>query len=91
VVAEFHTDAPGRLVTGVRQQAEEDDLLLAVALELMVEVGVREAARRPVFGGDDVTRLYLEVVVEGATPRTFGESLPLGRTELVGDGYFQLT
>jgi hypothetical protein len=54
VIAEFHTDAPDCLVTGVRQQAEQDDLFLAVALELMIEVG---AARRPVLGADDVARV----------------------------------
>src|SRR4029453_3692050 len=83
VIAELHPNASGRFQARVGQKTNQDDLLLAVALELMITVCVREAAGCPVFRRDDVAWLHLEVVAEGAAPRSLGEGLPFGRSELV--------
>lgn len=44
VIAELHAVATGGLDTRVREDPDEDDLLDAVQLKLLIEVGVREAA-----------------------------------------------
>src|SRR6266446_10961829 len=84
VKAELHADARRGLKAGVGEQAHADDLLLAVALELVLEVGVRKAARSPMLRDDDVALLHLKVVVKGAAPRAFCKSLTLASAELIG-------
>jgi hypothetical protein len=84
VEAEFHSDARRRLNACVGEQAHADDLFLAVALELVLEIGVRKAARRPVFSDDDVALLNLKVIVKGAAPCAFRKRLTLAGAELVG-------
>src|SRR5216684_4961219 len=75
VVAKLHADASRRFYTSVSDQANDDDFLLAMALELVVEVGVREAARSPVLRCNDIARLHLEVVMERTAPIAFGKDL----------------
>src|SRR3981189_3264248 len=77
VEAEFHADARRCLNASVGEQARANDLLLAVALELVFEVSVRKAARPPMLRDDDVALLHLKVIVKGATPRAFRKSLTL--------------
>ena len=57
--AELHSDACRGFKAGIRQQADADDLFLAVSLELVFEVGVRKSTRCPMLGCDDVARLRL--------------------------------
>src|SRR5215469_13145747 len=56
----------------------------AVLLEQEVQVGVGEAALPPVFLGDDITGLRLEVGVEFATPGVPGEVVVLFLVALAG-------
>jgi hypothetical protein len=73
--AEFHREPARGLDAGVRHEADEDDLLDAVLLELLIEVRVGEAALRPVLLDDDVAWLRDEVRVPFAAPGAFGEGL----------------
>ncbi len=75
VIAKLHADAGSRFDASVSHQANDDDFLLAMALELVVEVGIREAARSPVLRCNDIARLHLEVVMERTAPRAFGKDL----------------
>ena len=83
VVAELHRIAARGLDAGVGDHADDDHPLDAELLELLVEVGVGEPARPPVFEHHHIVRLRLEVVVEGPAPAALGEGLPLGRRQLV--------
>src|SRR6202030_4332460 len=84
VESELHADARRGLEAGVGEQAHANDFLLAVALELVFEVGVRKTARPPMLRDDDVALLHLKVIVKGATPRAFRKSLTLASAELIG-------
>src|SRR5258706_1790959 len=77
VESKLHADARRGLEASVGEQALADDLFLAVALELVLEVGVRKTARRPVFRDDDVALLHLKIIVKGAAPCAFRTSLTL--------------
>src|SRR5580704_9650509 len=81
--AELHSDACRGFKARIRQQADADDLFLAVSLELVFEVGVRKSARCPMLSCDDVTRLRLEVVVESPTPSILRKGLSLCSAELI--------
>src|SRR6266481_9821508 len=67
--------ASRRFYASVGNQANHDDFLLAMALELMVEIGVREAAGSPVFRRNDIARMHLEIVMQRTAPRAFGKDL----------------
>src|SRR5258707_13596901 len=75
VIAKLHADASRRFYTSVSYQANDDDFLLAMTLELMVEVGVREAARSPMLRRNDIARMHLEIVMQRTAPRAFGKDL----------------
>jgi hypothetical protein len=49
VEAELHSDARRGLNARIGEQTHTDDLFLAVALELVLEISVRNAARRPML------------------------------------------
>src|SRR3984893_14342592 len=83
VIAKLHADAGRRFYASVSNQANHDDFLLAMALELMVEIGVREAARSPVFRRNDIARLHLEIVMQRTAPRAFGKDLVLCSLKLI--------
>ena len=55
VVAELHAVASGGFDAAIGDQADENDLLDTVLLELGVEIGVGETALRPVLFDNDVT------------------------------------
>jgi hypothetical protein len=88
VVAKLHSDSRCRLEASVREQANQDDLLFVVALQLLVKVSIREAAGRPMLRRDNVARLHLEVVVKPSAPRALGKGLPFCRAQLVGRRVF---
>lgn len=46
VIAELHSEAGRRLDASVRQQTDHDDVFDAVLFELLVKIGVGEAALR---------------------------------------------
>jgi hypothetical protein len=73
VVAELHAEAGSGFDAGVRYQADEDDLLDPPLLELSVEIGIGEAALRPVLEHDDVAGLGTELGMELSTPTSGGE------------------
>ncbi len=82
MVAELGAEAAGALDAGVGDHADHHDALDGELLQLVVEIGVGEAARVPVFLDQDVAWLHLEIVVERATPGSLGEALALGRAQL---------
>src|ERR1700722_7692294 len=75
VVTELHAKTPGGFDATVGDQADENDLLNAVLLELEVEIGVGETALRPMLLDDDVTVLGAKLRIELAAPRTDCEGL----------------
>jgi hypothetical protein len=83
VITKLHADAGSRFYTSVSYQANDDDFLLAMALELVVEVGIREAARSPVLRCNDIARMHLEVVMERTAPGAFGKDLVLCSLKLI--------
>jgi hypothetical protein len=76
VVAEFHPETGG-LDAGVRQHADEDDLLDSVLFKLLVEVSISKAALRPVLLDDDVSPLRDKVRMPVTAPSTLREDLVL--------------
>jgi len=70
VVAEFHPETAGGLDAGVRQHADEDDLLDSMLFELLVEVSISKAALRPVLLDDDVFLLRDKVRMPVTAPST---------------------
>jgi hypothetical protein len=60
MIPELHSNAPGRLQACVGQETDWNDLLLALPLELMVELRVREASGSPMLRRNDIARLHLE-------------------------------
>ena len=77
MISKLHADAGSRFYASVSHIANDDDFLPAMALELVVEVGVREAARSPVFRRNDIARMHLEIVMQRTAPRAFGKDLVL--------------
>ena len=55
MITQLHPVAAGGLDTAAGDQPDQDDLLDAMLLELGVEIGVGEAALRPVLVDDDIT------------------------------------
>jgi hypothetical protein len=88
VVTELHSDSGCRLDAGVGEQADYDDLLFVIALQLLVENGVRKAAERPMFRRNNIAREHFEAVVKRSTPRALGKGLSLCRSQLVGQRVF---
>jgi hypothetical protein len=84
VVAEFHSETAGGLDAGVRQHADEDDLLDSVLFELLIEVGVSKAALPPVLFNNDVSLLRGKVRMPLTAPSALREDLALSRGELPG-------
>jgi hypothetical protein len=82
VVAEFHAETAGRFDAGIRQHANDDNLVDPKLFQLVVEVGVRETALRPVLFDNDVALLRLEIIVKRPAPRIFGKRLALARGNL---------
>jgi hypothetical protein len=72
---EFGAKAHGRLDARVRNEADDDESMNPVVLQLEVEIGVREAAGTPVLVGHDVAGLGLEPGVEFGTPRPVFKNL----------------
>lgn len=80
MVAKLHAYPSCCFQACIRQQSGQDDPLFAIALQLVVEVGVRETTGSPVFRCNHIARLHLEIVMEGAASGVFSESLPFGCT-----------
>ncbi|BCO50046.1 hypothetical protein MINTM003_04870 [Mycobacterium paraintracellulare] len=88
VVAELGGEPHRRLHAGMRDQAHDDDLLDAVALELQIQIGVGETAGTPVLVSDDVTGLRFEPGTDLAAPGAVFERLarpggPLHRRDVL--------
>src|SRR2546426_11030887 len=64
VVAKLHAKTRGGLDAGVRDEADEDDVLDPPLFELGVEVGIGEPALRPVLEHDDVAIAGAELGME---------------------------
>jgi hypothetical protein len=60
MIPELHSNAPGRLQACVGQETDWNDLLLALPLELMVELRVREATGSQCSVATISLRLHLE-------------------------------
>src|ERR1041385_857377 len=75
LVAEFGGEANRGLDTGVRDQANDDELMDTMLLELQVEICVGKAARAPMFAGDDLVSFGYELGAEFATPCAIFEGL----------------
>ena len=82
MVAEFHPETAGGLDAGVRQHADEDDLLDSVLFKLLVEVSISKAALGPVLLDDDVSLLRDKVRMPLTAPSTLREDLVLSPGEL---------
>ncbi len=68
VIAQLHAEASGGFEAGVGDQADEDDLLDPALFEFGVQVGIGEAALRPVLVHDDISRPGTELGIELSTP-----------------------
>ncbi|MNP36594.1 hypothetical protein D3C76_1299960 [compost metagenome] len=86
VVAQFRGEAAGGLDAGIGQHSDQDHPLHPVLLELVVEVGVGEAAGAPVLLDHHVLLRRLEVRVPFPTPAAHGEHLGAAGAQLVGAG-----
>jgi hypothetical protein len=73
VIAEFHREPAGGFDAGIGQETDDDDLLDAVLLELLVEVSVGKAALGPVLLDDDVACSRDEIWVPFAAPVPFAK------------------
>src|SRR5262249_54218576 len=82
LVAEFGGIAHGRFDAGMRDQADDDQLMDAVLLELQIQVGVGETAGAPMFLRDDLTRRRHEFGAEFTAPGAVFEALVLPRRPL---------
>src|SRR5438093_5745592 len=82
VVAKLHTKARGALDAGVRDHADEDELLDPPLGEVGVEIGIGEAALCPVLQHDDVTIAWAECGMELSAPTSGSEALGLVRPHL---------
>jgi hypothetical protein len=90
MIAELHREAAGRLDAGIGQQADHDAVLDAVLFELLVEIGVGEAALRPMFFDDYIFLLWCEIRMPFAAPCSFRKRLPLPGRNLIRIGMFPL-
>src|SRR5262245_53680271 len=68
----------------MRDQADDDQLMDAVLLELQIQVGTGETAGAPMFLRDDLARCRHEFGVELAAPGAVFEGLALPRSPLDG-------
>src|SRR5262245_57121686 len=75
LVPQLRRVANGRVDAGVRAQADHDQLVNAVFLELQIEVRVGEPTRAPVLKRHDLPRLRRELDPKGAAPGAVGEDL----------------
>src|SRR5215510_2056462 len=77
-VPQLRRIANGRVDAGVHAQADHDQLMNAVLLELQIEVGVGKAAGAPVLLSDDFSRSRRELIAKGPAPGAVGEYLRAG-------------
>ena len=82
VVAKLHAKASGGFDTGIRYQADEDDVLDPPLFELGVEIGIGEAALCPVLKHDDVAMVRTKFGMELSAPTSGCEGLGLVRPNL---------
>ena len=75
MIAQFHREAARGFNARIGQEANDDDLLDAILLELLVEVRVGKTALSPMFLDNDVAGLRHEIWVPFATPGALCESL----------------
>jgi hypothetical protein len=90
VVAEFHPETAGGFNAGVRQHADEDDLLDSVLFKLLVKVSISKAALRPMLLDDDVSLLRDKVRMPVTAPSILREDLVLSPGELPGSCVFPM-
>jgi hypothetical protein len=84
VVAQLGGKANGRFDAGMRYQADHDEPVDAVVLELQIQIRVGEAAGAPMLLDDNVTWLGRELETELATPGAILEALSCQRRFLNG-------
>ncbi len=75
LVTELGCEANGRFDAGMRDEADDDELMDAVLLELQIEIGVGKATGAPMLRGDNLARLGLEPGTDLATPGAVLEGL----------------
>ena len=84
LVAELNSKANGRFDAGMGDEADDDELMDAVLLELQIQIGVGEAAGTPMLRRDDLAWLGLELGTDLAAPRAVFEALVRPRCLLNG-------
>src|SRR5262249_15310257 len=82
VITELGGEAHSRFDAGMRDEADDDELMDAVLLELQVQVGVGEATGTPMLLGDNLTWRWHEFGTELATPCAVFEGFVLPRGSL---------
>src|SRR5499427_8939196 len=75
LVAKLSGVAYGRLDTRMRDEADDNEPMNAVLLELQIQIGVGKAAGTPVLEGHDVAHLRRELAADLATPGPVLEGL----------------
>src|SRR5262249_52608866 len=75
LVAKLSAIAYGRLHTCMRDEADDNELMNAVLLELQIQIGVGKVARTPMRKGHDVAHLRCELAADLATPGPVLEGL----------------
>ena len=84
VVAELSGKANRRFDAGMRYEADNDELMNAVLLELQIQVGIGKAAGAPMLVGDNFAWLWRKFWTDLATPRAVFEALAPPRCPLNG-------
>ncbi len=87
-IAELHREPPCGLHARIRDEADEDDPLDPVLLELLVEVGVREAVLRPVLLDDDIALSRREARRHSPPHEPFAKTCSLTDESWYGVGCF---
>jgi hypothetical protein len=77
VEPKLHAKASSGFDAGIRDKSHKDDLLDPPLFELGVEIGISEAALRPVFQHDDVVVARAEFGMELSTPISGSEVVSL--------------
>ena len=75
LIAELCGKANRRFDAGMRYEADNDELMNAVLLELQIQIGIGKAAGAPMLGCDDVDWLRLKFRTDLAAPGSVFKSL----------------